>query len=128
MTLEKVSPNLPNITTFSCGSCVIENAFKAMMIAYQMEERGDQGISEDDIDCALKNQPPGSPNLAILTFKNAHHGHTMGALSASSSNGLAKLDIPAFHWPQANFPKYKYPLEQFLCYNTNQDREMFGDG
>lgn len=88
-----------------------------------MEERGDREITEEELNCALKNLPPGSPKLSILTFMNAEHGITMGALSASHSRPMAKLDIPAFKWPIANFPQYKYPLEQFVCYNKHQDKK-----
>ncbi|KAJ8947723.1 hypothetical protein NQ318_017984 [Aromia moschata] len=118
--VKKVSPHLPNLTTFSCASCSVENAFKAMMIAAQTKERGNL-IHEAELKCALKNSPPGSPDLAILTFTNADHGYTMGALSASHANGMTKLDIPAFDWPIAKFPQYKYPLHEFDCYNRVQD-------
>lgn len=114
---------MPNLTTFSSGSVSVESAFKAMMIAYQMEERGDRKITEEELNCALKNLPPGTPELSILTFTNACHGVTMGALSASHCKPMSKLDIPAFRWPIAHFPEYKYPLEHFKCYNKHQDKK-----
>ncbi|KAJ8920286.1 hypothetical protein NQ315_011947 [Exocentrus adspersus] len=121
--IEKVSPNLPNVTTFSSASAAVENAFKAMMIAYRKEERGEDQITEEELSCALKNSPPGSPNISILTFTGADHGNTIAALSASRSRAMTKLDIPAFKWPVAKFPEYKFPLEEFLCYNKHQDNK-----
>ncbi len=31
------------------------------------------------------------------------------------------MDIPAFNWPIASFPRYRYPLEENVEYNRNQD-------
>ena len=31
------------------------------------------------------------------------------------------MDIPAFNWPIASFPRYHYPLEENVEYNRNQD-------
>ncbi|KAJ8979062.1 hypothetical protein NQ317_005743, partial [Molorchus minor] len=120
--IKKISPDLPNLTTFSCGSCSVEGAFKAMMMASQMRERGGT-IYDTQVTSALNNSPPGSADLTILTFTNADHGHTMGALSASHSKGLMKLDIPAFEWPMAVFPQYKYPLTDYECCNRIQDQK-----
>jgi 4-aminobutyrate aminotransferase/(S)-3-amino-2-methylpropionate transaminase len=40
-----------------------------------------------------------------------------GSLSATRSKAIHKLDIPAFDWPCAEIPSYKYPLEENLDYN-----------
>jgi 4-aminobutyrate aminotransferase/(S)-3-amino-2-methylpropionate transaminase len=37
------------------------------------------------------------------------------------------VDIPAFNWPIANFPRYKYPLKEHEPYNKQQDRDCLGD-
>ncbi len=31
------------------------------------------------------------------------------------------MDIPAFNWPQAPFPKIRYPLEQFKAENKKEE-------
>lgn len=65
----------------------------------------------------MKNQAPGSPSLSILSFKKGFHGRMFGSLSATRSKPIAKLDIPAFDWPAAISPMYKYPLEEHSDYN-----------
>ncbi|CAH1971980.1 unnamed protein product [Acanthoscelides obtectus] len=92
-----------------------------MMIAFQRTQRGQTSITEEDLKSAILNQPPGTPELTIMSFKNAEHGTTPGAMSASHSNALSKVDIPAFDWPIADFPKYKYPLDHFESLNKGQD-------
>lgn len=32
-----------------------------------------------------------------------------------------QVDVPAFDWPMAPFPRYKYPLEENADYNKKQD-------
>nr|CAH7737122.1 unnamed protein product [Callosobruchus chinensis] len=94
-----------------------------MMIAYQRNQRGQSTITEEDLKSALINKPPGTPELTIMSFKNAEHGTTLGAMSASHSNAMSKVDIPAFDWPMADFPKYKYPLDHFESLNKGQDEK-----
>ncbi|XP_074033806.1 4-aminobutyrate aminotransferase, mitochondrial isoform X3 [Leptinotarsa decemlineata] len=119
--IKKVSPNLPNVTTSSCESVAIETAIKSMMITFRNAQRGGEKISMEELKSCLRNEPPGSSKLSILSFKNASHGCTLGALSASHSDPYNKLDIPSFDWPMATYPCYKYPLEEFACYNECQD-------
>lgn len=38
-----------------------------------------------------------------------------------------QVDIPAFDWPIAKFPRYKYPLAQNKDYNDAQDKECLRD-
>jgi 4-aminobutyrate aminotransferase/(S)-3-amino-2-methylpropionate transaminase len=35
--------------------------------------------------------------------------------------------MPAFDWPIANFPRYKYPLNENTDYNKLQDKECLAD-
>lgn len=46
----------------------------------------------------------------------------MGTLSTTHSKAIHKLDVPAFDWPIAEFPRYKYPLEDFVRENAEEDR------
>lgn len=39
------------------------------------------------------------------------------------SKAIHKVDIPAFNWPIANFPRYKYPLHCNESYNKKQDED-----
>ena len=51
----------------------------------------------------------------------------IGALSATRTNPLHKLDFPAFNWPAAEPPRYKYPLSENADYNKEQDRSSLAD-
>lgn len=115
---------LTQITTMMCGSCSNENAFKNIFIAYRQKERGEKidFTNEERTSCMI-NLPPGSPNLSIMSFKGAFHGRTMGALSTTHSKDIHKLDIPAFNWPVAPFPRYKYPLEEHKGENEAEDKK-----
>lgn len=46
----------------------------------------------------------------------------MGALSAQRSKFIHKLDTPAFDWPMADFPQYKYPLHIHCMANKAEDK------
>jgi 4-aminobutyrate aminotransferase / (S)-3-amino-2-methylpropionate transaminase len=59
----------------------------------------------------------GSPDLSVLSFKGGFHGRLFGSLSLTRSKALFKLDIPAFKWPAAPFPKIQY-----------DDMDVEGDG
>ena len=77
--------------------------------------------TQEELETTMLNIAPGSPNLAVLSFKSGFHGRLLGALSATRTNPLHKLDITAFDWPAAEPPRYKYPLEENVEYNRNQD-------
>lgn len=100
------SPGLPQVTTMMCGSCSNENAYKNIFINYQKKLRGgDVRFSEEEESSCMINLPPGSPQLSLLSFHGGFHGRTFGALSTTHSKAIHKLDIPAFDWPVAHFPK-----------------------
>ncbi|KAH8335268.1 hypothetical protein KR074_003378 [Drosophila pseudoananassae] len=122
--LQSVAPKgLSKITTMMCGSCSNENAYKAIFIWYQNKLRGDSCPSEEEKKSTMKNKPPGSANLSILSFKGSFHGSTLGTLSTSHTNYIHKLDYPAFEWPVARFPKYKYPLDKNEAFNKKEDKD-----
>ncbi|KAG7307587.1 hypothetical protein JYU34_007809 [Plutella xylostella] len=117
-----VAPSgLTNISTMMCGSCSNENAYKAVFIWYRNKERGTVEFSEEEMQSCMKNAAPGSPNLSILSFVDAFHGRTFGSLSTTRSKAIHKIDVPAFDWPVAPFPKYRYPLDQFERENQEED-------
>lgn len=41
--------------------------------------------------------------------------------SCTHSKAIHKVDIPAFDWPIADFPRYKYPLNEYSDYNQRED-------
>ncbi|KAF7586083.1 4-aminobutyrate transaminase [Aspergillus hancockii] len=109
------------VFTAQSGSEANELAFKAAFMAYRRKQRGDAPWSEHEQESAMKNQAPGSPDLAILSFKNSFHGRGFASLSATRSKPVHKLDIPSFKWPQATFPQLKYPLEQHEAENLREE-------
>lgn len=120
--LMQVAPNgLDCVQTLMCGACSVENAFKAAFIRYRALQRGNIDPSEFEMRTALKNQAPGSTNLCMLSFENGFHGRAFGALSATNTSPIHKVDLPAFKWPSVPFPKLKYPLEQYT--EENRDEE-----
>ncbi|PHH62700.1 hypothetical protein CDD81_6769 [Ophiocordyceps australis] len=116
----KVAPKgLSNVYTAMAGSDANEIAYKAAFMYRRQLERGgpDVEFAPEEIESAMRNQAPGSPQLSILSFKSGFHGRLFGSLSTTRSKPIHKLDIPAFDWPQATFPKLKYPLDQNVAEN-----------
>ncbi|KAF2845723.1 aminotransferase class-III [Plenodomus tracheiphilus IPT5] len=60
----------------------------------------------------MDNASPGSPSYSILSFEGGFHGRLFGSLSTTRSKAIHKLDIPAFDWPSAPFPKPNYSLDE----------------
>jgi 4-aminobutyrate aminotransferase/(S)-3-amino-2-methylpropionate transaminase len=108
-----------------CGSCSVEAAFKHACIAYAQRKRGSMSAapSQEELASCLKNQAPGSPDYAILSFKSAFHGRMFGCLSTTRSKAIHKLDMPSFDWPAVDPPRYKFPLADNEEYNRSQDDE-----
>jgi 4-aminobutyrate aminotransferase/(S)-3-amino-2-methylpropionate transaminase len=101
-------------TGCGCGSGANENAFKAAFINFFNRNLASYKFSEEKIySSAMENSFPGSPDLSILSFDKAFHGRTLGCLSTTRSRPIHKINIPAFKWPKADFPKLRYPLEEF---------------
>lgn len=89
---------------------------------YRRFQRGETvAFSQAEQESCMINQAPGSPDLSILSFKGAFHGRTLGALSTTHSKYIHKIDVPAFDWPIAPFPQYKYPLEENARENKAED-------
>ena len=123
-------PGQTKVYTAMCGSCANETAYKAAFMHYRARERGgyeSQTFSQEELTTCMRNEAPGSPDLSILSFKNAFHGRLFGSLSTTRSKEVHKLDIPAFPWPVADFPELKYPLDQNVDDNAAEvDRCIAG--
>jgi len=113
---------MDQIYPMMCGTCSNENAIKLMFMNYMQKQRGDRvGFTQEELESTMQNQSPGSPKLSILSFKGCFHGRTVGLLSCSNSRPIHGVDIPTLPWPKADFPKYKYPLEEFVQENKKED-------
>lgn len=116
-------PGLHQVMTLMCGSCANEVAFKAVFMKYAAERRGGplEPFTPEELQSCMKNAAPGSPHLSILSFEGSFHGRTFATLSATRSKELHKVDIPAFDWPAAPFPKLRYPLDQHVAENRAEE-------
>ncbi|KAG7209133.1 hypothetical protein KM043_015277 [Ampulex compressa] len=115
-------PGLTHITTMMCGSCSNENAFKNIFIWYAEKQRKGAPFTKEEMETCMINQSPGSPRFSIMSFKGAFHGRTLGSLSTTHSKYIHKIDVPAFDWPIASFPQYKYPLSENIRENQEEDK------
>ncbi|KAJ3461659.1 4-aminobutyrate transaminase [Fusarium solani] len=113
---------LDHVFTAMTGSDANETAYKAAFMYRRQQERGgpDVEFTEQELESAMLNQAPGAPELSILSFKTGFHGRLFGSLSTTRSKAVHKIDIPAFDWPQATFPKLQYPLED----NVEENRKI----
>lgn len=105
-----------------CGSCSNENAFKAICIWYANKTRNGKPFTDEELKSTMINKAPGSPEVSLMSFEGAFHGRTFGALACTHSKAIHKLDIPSFDWPIAPFPRYKYPLEENVRENQQEDQ------
>ena len=64
---------LSEVTTMACGTCSIENALKCAMIWYRNKQRGTTTPDPEDMKSCMVNEPPGSPQLSILSFHGKTH-------------------------------------------------------
>jgi len=124
-TFMSVAPKgLDQVWTTMCGSCANEIAYKAAFMHFRHKERNGADYTEEEFSSCLKNEAPGSPdNLAILSFKGGFHGRLFGSLSTSRSKPIHKVDIPAFDWPAAPFPRLQYPLSKFAKENKLEEEK-----
>lgn len=105
----------------SCGAGAIENAFKAAFIWKRNQDRGSNIPTQQELSSCLENKEPGSPAMAILSFEKCFHGRTLGALSATRSKAMYKVDVPSFGWPVAPFPQLRFPLEENEDLNQKEE-------
>jgi len=125
--LSVAPPGHSEVTTMACGSCSNENAYKAVFMWYRNKQRGGGPITEEENASCMINQKPGSPEFSIMSFKGGFHGRTLGVLSTTHSKAIHKLDIPAFDWPIASFPRYRYPLEENVRENAEEDARCLAE-
>jgi len=103
------------------GADANELAFKAAFMWYQERKRNGADFTAEENESTMKNQSPGSPDLAVLSFKKAFHGRLFASASVTASKPVHKIDLPSFKWPKAEFPSYKYPLEDHVEENKKED-------
>lgn len=121
----KVAPKgLNQVFTAMAGSDANETAYKAAFMWKRRMERGggDIDFTTEEMSTSMNNNVPGSPDLSIMSFATGFHGRLFASLSTTRSKPIHKLDIPAFHWPQAPFPHLKYPLISHEAENAAEEQ------
>ncbi|SCV04125.1 LAMI_0H13608g1_1 [Lachancea mirantina] len=104
------------------GADANELAFKAAFMYYRSKARGyETPFSAEENKTVMENSTPGSPDLAVLSFKRAFHGRLFASGSVTCSKPIHKLDFPAFDWPHAEYPSYQYPLADNETANRTED-------
>lgn len=116
-TLQKVLKVAPkgqdHVWSGLSGSDANELAIKAAFMYYAQKKRGGESVpfTTEEMESVMDNQGPGAPSFAVLSFKKAFHGRLFASGSCTCSKPIHKLDLPAFDWPHAEYPAYKYPLD-----------------
>lgn len=126
----KVAPKgLNQVFTAMAGSDANETAYKAAFMWKRQQKRGgpDVDFSAEEISSSMENQAPGAPELSIMSFETGFHGRLFGSLSTTRSKPIHKLDIPAFNWPKAPFPKLRYPLAQNVEANAKEEQRCLAE-
>lgn len=119
--LAAAPPGMSKVWTALSGSCANETAYKAAFMYQAAKERGLLDFNHEELESVMQNKFPGSSKKVILSFENGFHGRLFGSLSTTRSKPIHKLDIPAFNWPMAPFPKLKYPLNEFTQENLEEE-------
>ena len=121
-------PGLTHVTTQMCGSCANENAMKQVYIAVANARRAATGLAgptAEELESSMVNRSPGAKPYKIMSFHGAFHGRTHGCLSITHSKPIHKLDVPAYDWPIAPFPKLVYPLADNVDANAAEEVSLF---
>ncbi|SGZ56709.1 CIC11C00000004057 [Sungouiella intermedia] len=119
--LAAAPPGQNKVWTALSGSCANETAYKAAFMYQAAKKRGSMDFTDEELTSVMNNRAPGSPERVILSFDKGFHGRLFGSLSTTRSKAIHKLDIPAFNWPKAPFPALKYPLEEFVNENAEEE-------
>ena len=97
--------------TVTTGAEAVENALTAAFAWKARRRHGGRSWSADELAAVMLNRQPGIGGLKTISFEGGFHGRTLGALSATRSKAIHKLDFPAFVWPVVPFPANRFPLD-----------------
>lgn len=98
--------------------CVSTNSF-----ALLGERGGGHDFKEIEIGVKIFGCKLNMNLIEYCFFAGAFHGRTFGSLLCTSSKYIQKIDIPSIDWPRALFPRYKYPLEDNVRENQEEDNK-----
>lgn len=122
--LRAAPKGMDKVFTAMAGSDANETAYKAAFMWKAARLRGgrDVDFSPEEMASCMDNRAPGAPAMSILSFETGFHGRLFGSLSTTRSKPIHKLDMPAFDWPKAPFPRLRYPLAEHAVANAAEER------
>lgn len=117
--LLRIAPQgMDTVVTVTTGAEAVENALKVAFAAHARRLRGGASWSAEDLQGVMRNAQPGVSAYKIISFEGSFHGRSLGALSATRSKPIHKLDFPAFDWPVVPFPANRFPLDAHAAENA----------
>lgn len=126
-TLMRIAPRgLTKVVTVTTGAEAVENAIKAAFAWKARIRRGGATFSAADLQGVMLNRQPDTNDMKIVSFEGGFHGRTLGALSATRSKAIHKLDFPAFEWPVLPFPASRFPLAEHAAENAEAEARVLG--
>ncbi len=116
--MTRIAPKgLTKLVTVTTGAEAVENALKAAFVWLARRRRGGKGPTDADLASCMQNAQPMANAFKVLSFEGGFHGRSLGALSATRSKAIHKVDFPAFAWPTAPFPANRFPLAEHAAEN-----------
>lgn len=117
--LLRVAPTgMPHVFTVTTGAEAVENALKAAFVRLAARRRGGAPASAAELEACMVNRQAEANAAKVISFTGAFHGRSLGALSATRSKPIHKLDFPAFDWPVVPFPASRFPLDAHAAENA----------
>ena len=124
-TLMRIAPKgHTRVFAVTSGAEAAENAIKAALVVRAHRTRGGAPADDAERAAAMLNRQARANGMKVLSFEGAFHGRSLGALSATRSKVVHKLDFPAFDWPVLPFPANKFPLEAHAEENRAREAEV----
>jgi 4-aminobutyrate aminotransferase/(S)-3-amino-2-methylpropionate transaminase len=111
----KIAPPNLNEITFSAGdrTSANENAIKLAFLHKFYELKGTTSHTDEDNVSVFKGVSPGAPDFSFITFEGSNHG--------------SSLNFTEHGWPQAPFPKIKYPYEENEAENRKEEQRCVSE-
>jgi len=125
--LEVAPPGMKHVQNLMCGTCSVENALKTAFGHFADRKRKGRPHTQEELESCMKGQAPGSTQAVALSFKGCFHGRSFGVMSMTNSKAAIKVDMPAFEWPHATFPTLKYPLEENIRENEEEEARCLAE-
>ncbi len=120
--VDMAPPGLTEVLpTCGCGTSAIENAIKCAYLWHRRNREGRDDFTEEELQSAQFNKTPGASEYKMVSFMKGFHGRLMGALACTHTNPLFKAGFNTFPFKVAEFPEYKYPLEDNEEFNRKED-------